>query len=260
VEATARFAELMQRPDAAVPLDQAAALIAAHAHPALDIDAVLGGLDDLAADATANDAEALAEFLFVERGFAGNTDDYGDPRNSYLDDVLSRRLGIPISLSVLMVEVGRRLGVSVQGVGMPGHFLVRAGREPGRWFDPFHGGRCLDEEGCRALFARVRGTDAEFRTEYLEVAGATAIIGRMLTNLQHSLLRREPRAAAWVLRLRLRMPGLSAAERIALATMLGTVGRFDEAAGELDALAPELTTDAAGKVSRQAAALRARAN
>jgi regulator of sirC expression with transglutaminase-like and TPR domain len=260
VEATARFVELMQRPDAAIPLDQAAACIAAHAHPGLEIDSVLGALDDLAADATATDAEALAEFLFVERGFAGNTDDYGDPRNSYLDDVLSRRLGIPISLSVLMMEVGRRLDVPVQGVSMPGHFLVRAAGEPGSWFDPFHGGERLGEEGCRALFVRVRGTDAEFRSEYLEAAGATAIIGRMLTNLQHSLLRREPGEATWVLRLRLRMPGLSAAERVALATMLGTVGRFDEAADELDALATELTGDAAEQTGRQAAALRARGN
>jgi regulator of sirC expression with transglutaminase-like and TPR domain len=260
VEATARFTELMQRPDSEIPLDQVAALIAAHAHPGLDLDGVLGALDELAADATATDAQSLAEFLFVERGFAGNTSDYGDPRNSYLDDVLSRRLGIPISLSVLMMEVGRRIDVPVLGVSMPGHFLVRTPGDPGTWFDPFHAGERLDEAGCRALFRRVRGTDAEFRPEYLEPVSTTAIVGRMLTNLQHSLLRRDPPAAAWVLRLRLRTPRLPATERVALATMLGTLGQFDDAAVELDAVAGELTGGAAEQASRQAAALRARGN
>jgi len=260
VEATARFTALVQRPDAELPLDQAAALIAAHAHPALDVDTVLGALDQLAADAGVADAPSLAEFLFVDRGFAGNTSDYSDPRNSYLDDVLNRRLGIPISLSVLMMEVGRRLDVPVAGVSMPGHFLVRPADDAPVWFDPFHGGRQLDEDGCRELFRRVRGSDAEFRAAYLEPTSATAIIGRMLMNLQHTLLRRDPPSAAWVLQLRLRMPGVSADERAALATLLGTLGRFNEAAGELDALAGELTGDAAEKAGHQAAALRARGN
>ncbi|HUF85123.1 MAG TPA: transglutaminase-like domain-containing protein, partial [Acidimicrobiia bacterium] len=257
MEATARFTDLMQRPDADIALDEAAALIAAHAHPSLEIETVLASLDQLASDTKAADADSVAQFLFVERGFVGNTDDYGDPRNSYLDEVLARRLGIPISLAVLMMEVGRRLDVPVQGVSMPGHFLVRPADDAAVWFDPFHGGSRLDEADCRALFARVRGPDAEFRAEYLTATSTTAIVGRMLTNLQHSLLRRDPPAAAWVLRLRLRMPGVPAAERAALATLLGTVGRFNEGAGELDSLASELTGDAAQKASRQAAALRA---
>ncbi|MGQ0803210.1 MAG: SirB1 family protein [Actinomycetota bacterium] len=260
MEATARFTELVQRPDAELPLDQAAALIAAHAHPGLDVDAVLGALDQLAADATAADTPELAEFLFVERGFVGNTSDYSDPRNSYLDDVLSRRLGIPISLSVLMMEVGRRLDVPLRGVSMPGHFPVRPADAVPVWFDPFPAGRPRDEEGCRELFGRVRGTDAEFRAQYLEPTSATAIVGRMLMNLQHTLLRRDPPSAAWVLRLRLRLPGASADERAALATLIGTLGRFNEAAGELETLAGELTGDAAEKAGHQAAALRARGN
>jgi regulator of sirC expression with transglutaminase-like and TPR domain len=260
VEATARFTDLMQRPDTEVALDEAAALIAAHAHPGLEVDTVLSALDQLASDTNAADAESVAQFLFVERGFAGNTGDYGDPRNSYLDDVLSRRLGIPISLSVLMMEVGRRLEVPVQGVSMPGHFLVRPSDDDAVWFDPFHGGARLDEAACRELFGRVRGQEVAFRAEYLAPTSTTAIVGRMLTNLQHSLLRRDPPAAAWVLRLRLRMPALPASERAALAMLLGTVGRFNEGADELDALASEFTGDAAEKASRQAAALRARGN
>jgi regulator of sirC expression with transglutaminase-like and TPR domain len=258
VEATARFAELMRRPDAEIPLDHAAALIAAHAHVDVDVDAVLAQLDALATESAASDAAALADFLFVERGFAGNTVDYGDPRNSYLDDVLARRLGIPISLSVLMIETGRRRGLELHGVSMPGHFLV--GAEPGVFVDPFHGGRRLDEAACRELFGRVRGSEVEFRSEYLEAAANSAIIERMLANLQHVLLRREPRSAAWVLRLRLRIPETSARERAALATLLGTLGRFQEAANELEAIVEELDGDDIERATRQIAALRARGN
>ena len=258
MEATARFAELLRRPDGEIPLDEAATLIASHAHPDVDVGDVLARLDTLAAESAAADADALADFLFVERGFAGNTVDYGDPRNSYLDDVLTRRLGIPISLSVLMIETGRRRGLELRGVSMPGHFLVAAG--PGAFVDPFHNGRRLDEPACRDLFHQVRGAAAEFRAEYLAPAPTAAIVERMLANLQHSLLRREPRAAAWVLRLRLRIPGTSAPERLALATMLGTLGRFQEAANELDTLAPELDDADAQRATRQAATLRARGN
>jgi regulator of sirC expression with transglutaminase-like and TPR domain len=260
VEATARFTDLMQRPDAEIHLDRAAALIAAHAHPGLDVDAVIGALDQLAAGTTATDAQSLAEFLFVEQGFAGNTTDYGDPRNSYLDDVLSRRLGIPISLSALMMEVGRRLEVPVLGVSMPGHFLVRPADDDAVWFDPFHRGRRLDVQDCRELFGRVRGADAEFRAQYLEPTSTTAIVGRMLANLQHSLVRRDPPAAAWVVRLRLRLPTMPPTERTALATLLGTLGRFDEAADEYEALAGDLTGDAADQARRRGAAMRARGN
>ncbi len=258
MEATARFAALMNRPEAEIPLDEAATLIAAHAHPGLEVVDVLARIDDLAAGSTVSDPESLAEYLFRELGFAGNTVDYGDPRNSYLDDVLSRRLGIPISLSVLMIETGRRRGLALRGVNMPGHFLVRS--EPGEFLDPFHGGRHLDGAGCRELFHRVRGASAEFQPEYLEPAGNVAIVARMLANLQHSLLRRDPRSAPWVLRLRLRMPGTSSAERIALATLLGTLGRFAEGASELDALAARLDGADAERATQQAAALRARGN
>ena len=85
--------------------------------------------------------------MFVTEGFNGNTTDYGDPRNSYLDDVLDRRLGIPITLSVVMIETARRCGLPAHGVGMPGHFLVGGGA--GEWFDPFHQGARLDLAGAR---------------------------------------------------------------------------------------------------------------
>ncbi|HEX6310283.1 MAG TPA: transglutaminase family protein [Acidimicrobiia bacterium] len=260
MEATARFVDLLRRPDAEIPLDEAAALIAAHAHPGLDVAVLLRRLDDLAGESGADDAEAVARFLFAERGFAGNTVDYGDPRNSYLDDVLERRLGIPISLSVLMMEVGRRRGITIHGVGMPGHFLVSPADAGDVWFDPFHGGRRLDLAGCRARFHELQGADAEFRPEFLAPTAARAVLARMLANLQHTLLRRDPASVAWVLRLRLRIPGTPPSERAALAALLGTVGRFTEAADELDALGGEASAADAERIERQAAALRARGN
>jgi regulator of sirC expression with transglutaminase-like and TPR domain len=260
VDATARFTELLARPDPEIPLDEAAALVAAHAHPALDIRAVLGALDELAAGTSATDTSGLVEYLFGERGFAGNTVDYGDPRNSYLDDVIERRLGIPISLSVVMMEVGRRLEVPVLGVGMPGHFLVRAAGSDGVWFDPFDRGRRLDAAGCRARFHELQGPEAEFKPEYLAPTSTAALVARMLANLQNTLLHRDPAAVAWVLRLRLRIPTTPPRERAALAQLLGTLGHFTEAADELDALGPEVTGDDADAIGRQAAALRARGN
>src|SRR5688500_17926841 len=111
MDPTERFAALVQQSDDEVPLDEAALLIAAHDHP-LDVTAQLARLDELAAQAPAS-PDALATYLFVERGFMGNAADYGDPRNSYLDAVLDRRLGLPIILSVLMMEIGRRRGIDV---------------------------------------------------------------------------------------------------------------------------------------------------
>ncbi len=169
MDVTDRFAELLARPEPEIALDEAALLIAAHAHPDLDLDARLAQLDDLAARAAGLTSPELATQLFVAEGFAGNADDYGDPRNSFLDDVLDRHLGIPITLSVVMIEVGRRCGLELHGVGMPGHFLVGAGT--GEWFDPFHAGTRLDLAGCAALFAQTHA-GAPFRPQFLMPVGA----------------------------------------------------------------------------------------
>ncbi len=147
MDVTERFTELMARPEPEIALDEAALLVAAHAHPELDVDARLAQLDALATRVAGFSAGELSTLLFVSEGFRGNDSDYGDPSNSFLDDVLDRRLGIPISLSVVMLEVGRRCGLQLHGVGMPGHFLVGGGA--GEWFDPFHDGARLDLAGAR---------------------------------------------------------------------------------------------------------------
>jgi regulator of sirC expression with transglutaminase-like and TPR domain len=259
VDPTERFSQLVRRPPDDVPLDEAALVIAAHAHPDLDVAGALAELDGLAAAVRGDTADNVAAALFGEGGFAGNTVDYGDPRNSYLDDVLARRLGIPITLSVVMIEVGRRAGVSLYGVGMPGHFLVQAAGDHDVWFDPFHGGRRLDERGCRELYEQTH-TEPPFSRELLRAVDTRHVLRRMLANLQQTLMRRDPESLAWVVRLRLRFPELLPGERRQLAGVLGGVGRFLEAAAELDAVAAELTGDDAKRVERDAIALRSRAN
>jgi regulator of sirC expression with transglutaminase-like and TPR domain len=208
VDPAERFADLVQGPESGLPLDEAALLIAALDHP-VDVPAQLDALDALAADLGADDVATLAHALFVTRGFVGNTDDYGDPRNSYLDDVLRRRLGIPITLSVLMIEVGRRRGIALVGVGMPGHFLV--GSDDG-YVDPFHGGVVLDATGARRLFDRTH-PGAPFSDHYLDPVGPRAVLSRMLANLVATFLGRDPMRAIGALRLRLTIPGLPEPER-----------------------------------------------
>ena len=124
-----RFASIVRAPETDIRLDEAAFCIAAcarpDAQPRLDVDEWCARLDALAAASPEPTFEGVRTLLFVTEGFRGNTDDYGDPRNSFLDAVIERRCGIPITLSVLLIEVARRHGVEVLGIGMPGHFLVR---------------------------------------------------------------------------------------------------------------------------------------
>ncbi|HMF81749.1 MAG TPA: transglutaminase-like domain-containing protein [Acidimicrobiia bacterium] len=259
MDATERFAELVRRPRDEVPLDETALLIAKHAHPDLDLAVPLAELDRLAGDVPDASADDIATVLFGDGGLAGNTVDYGDPRNSYLDDVLARRLGIPISLSVVMIEVGRRRGVPIYGVGMPGHFLVQPVGELDVWFDPFHRGRRLDEAGCRELYEAMR-LDPPFSIDMLRAVDTRSILSRMLANLQQTFMRRDPASLVWAVRLTLRLPDLLPGQRRQLAGLLGGVGRFIEAAVELEAVAPDLEGEDAEHVKRDATALRSRAN
>ena len=144
MQPTQRFADLMELPAASVPLDEAAFLIAAHAHPGLDVGAQLARLDDLAMRCLDPSRDGVLAHLFGAEGFRGNDADYYDPDNSMLDRVLDRRRGIPITLSVVLIEVGRRLGVPFTGIGAPGHFIVRHDGS-GVYIDPFNGGRVLDD-------------------------------------------------------------------------------------------------------------------
>ncbi len=258
MDASERFVELVNRTDAEIPLDEAALAIAAHAHPSLVPEVWTGRLDELAAHAPA-DFDGLAHHLFVDCGFAGNTVDYGDPENSFLDAVIERRLGLPITLTLLMMEVGRRVGVGVRGAGMPGHFLAGA-TDGERYCDPFHNGALLDAVGCAALYERVGGVAGSFSPAFLAPVSTQAILTRMLANLRATLLEREPASAAWAVRLRLLMPDCTPTERAALSAVLVRLGRFGEAAAELERAAQSVGGADGERLSREAATARARLN
>ncbi len=185
------FDELARRPDDALDVALGAALVAKDVYEALDPRAVLEQLDVLAAPLVSlelprvsphKQAEAITE-RFRDLGFRGNDDDYYDPRNSLLNDVLERRLGIPITLSIVWCELARRAGVEAHGVGFPGHFLVRIG-DPPLIVDPFHGGRVLDDAGAEGLLRRALGDGASIHPSLFAAASPRAILVRLLTNLK----------------------------------------------------------------------------
>src|SRR4029078_11003078 len=118
--------------------------------------------------------------LFVDRGYAGDRDDYYNTRNSYLPEVIERRHGIPISLSILAIEVGRPLRVGMSGVGMPGHFLVADTSTPDRYGDPFNAGAVLDRAGCERRFRDIHGAGALFDGSFLDPVPPRAILTRVL--------------------------------------------------------------------------------
>ncbi len=259
--ATERFAELLARPRDEVPLDEAALLIAAHAYPQLDVRAELGRLDEIAAGCGEPTLDGLLAQLFIDLRFVGNRSQYFDPRNSFLNDVMTHRTGIPISLAVLTIAVGRRIGVPLRGIGMPGHFLLRDQVDPTVYVDPFAGGAILDRAGCRRAFAAVHGDDVPFDEAWLEPVDTPAILGRMLANLRSTFAAGGNREAlTWVLRLRVLIPGVPAEERAELASVLASDGRFAMAAREFDLLAGELGGGLGEEYRRTAARLRARLN
>lgn len=191
--------ELSQRP---VNLPRAALRYAqAIAYPELDVYAYLARLEHLSASAGAfvetgappqTRAEMLGDFLFRQLGFQGNPDHYADPRNSYLNEVLDRRLGIPITLCVIFLAVAGRLGIPAYGVGLPGHFIVSvAGPEKNYYYDPYHGGLRLSQEDCAELVVATTNYQGTFQPEWLKPVTEPAILTRMLNNLRVIYIQRE---------------------------------------------------------------------
>jgi len=257
---TERFVALVNGPEEALHLDEAALLIAAHAHPDLDPATELATLDRLADAVAEPRLEVVLHQLFAVEGFGGNRADYYDPENSYLDSVLRRRTGIPITLSVVLIEVARRVGVTLRGIGMPGHFLVGTLDEPPRYVDAFDGGVLLDQAGCAARFAAVSGGQ-RLDPAALVPVGPHAILSRMLANLCGiGRQRKDAALLQWALALRAAVPSGSPAERRDLAGALAAAGRYSEAASLLEALADQLGLAADHQLRRQATALWARLN
>jgi regulator of sirC expression with transglutaminase-like and TPR domain len=205
-----QFAELLASPDERVDLARAALLIACEEYPTLDVPRYLARLESMAdavrqrlpGPAGAEEAVAvLNRYLFEEEGFRGNEQDYYDPRNSFLNDVLDRRTGIPITLSAVYMEVARRAGRHVVGVGLPGHFVVRvSGGGAGLLVDPYHRGMLLSEEDCQERLDRIYGGRLKVDATTLAPCGPKVMLARMLRNLKAIYLKNGdyPRALAVV--------------------------------------------------------------
>jgi regulator of sirC expression with transglutaminase-like and TPR domain len=203
-----RFAALLERDP--VPLDEAALAIAQEEYPDLEAEAYLTRLDDLAARVlrfappplrAASALRALRDVLHGEEALRGNEQDYYDPRNSFLNEVLDRRLGIPLSLSIVYIEVARRAGLRLDGVGFPGHFLAKyvspAGIEV--FVDAFHAGEMISAEECVARY-KARTGGRELDPKYLRGVGARQILARMLHNLRRIYAdRKDDVRSFWVL-------------------------------------------------------------
>ena len=204
-EAWRQLAAIARYPEDEIDLDRAALVLAATEYPELDVAHELTILDSLAAGAARMVGDrrdplfclnTLSEHLFDELGFRGNQEDYYDPRNSFLNEVIMRRLGIPITLSLVYIETGKRLGVPLSGVGMPGHFMVRHRGVDDLFVDPFHGGILLTEQECADRVREVTQAEVAWHRGYLAPIGNREFIARMVRNLKGAYLRRNDHARA----------------------------------------------------------------
>jgi regulator of sirC expression with transglutaminase-like and TPR domain len=242
---TARLASIVARPDSEIDLAAGALLIAAEEYPQLREATYLRRLDLLAErvrDRLGQETapllvmEAMGRVLFQETGFRGNAEAYYDPRNSFLNDVLDRRLGIPITLGIVTLEVGWRLGLPLSGINFPGHFLVRYDGEVARLLiDPFDGGKVRWENEGQELLDRVYGGMVRMRDDFIQPASRIDILARVLTNLKSIYLntRDDARALAAVDRILILRPS-APMELRDRGLLLARIGRRGEAVSDLE--------------------------
>jgi regulator of sirC expression with transglutaminase-like and TPR domain len=196
-----RLQEALSAEDGDLDPAQLALLVASRYYPDLDMQGCLDRLDDMAARARTRLGRARAParviaaingILFEEEGFVGNVEDYYDPRNSFLNEVLERKTGIPISLSVVYLAVAHRLRQPVVGVGLPLHFIVKyVGAKGDIYIDPFQCGRVLTKAECQAQVERAYGAPVHFQDSYLDAVPTRLLLYRMLNNLKYVFLRRQ---------------------------------------------------------------------
>ena len=238
----ARFARLVARPEPEIDLAVGALIIAGHGRPAIDEEAALGQLDAIAervrirldaGDPTQTLVNRLHDVLYRELGFRGPTAaEYGDPSNSHFDEVIGRRVGLPISLAIVELEVAARLGLSLVGIGLPGHFVV--GGPDGLLIDPADGGRSLTPDDCQALIRRAVGDGVLFHVGMLRPAGRREILARVLRNLKVARLgRRDWPAAVDAIDLLLVLEPTDPDHGRDRGLLLGRMGRFGEAIAAL---------------------------
>jgi regulator of sirC expression with transglutaminase-like and TPR domain len=197
----ADFERLVKRPEPAFDLARAALLIAAESNPNVDVDGHLHTLDSWAEqlrgilDPEWNNLQKLARlrnFVFEVLRFRGDHEDYYSPSNSMLNEVMERRLGVPLTLSIIFMELGWRVGIPFEGVGFPGHFLVRLTGEPrDLLLDPFRDGMSVHEEDCRRMLEEISGGKLELSGDHLHSITKHDMIVRLLMNLKGAYLRAD---------------------------------------------------------------------
>jgi regulator of sirC expression with transglutaminase-like and TPR domain len=186
------FSQEVQKPEEDIQLDRAALYLAGEEYPDIDVHSYLAELDSFASQIALREigksapgdlARAIAGYLCDEVGLHGNTGEYYSPDNSYLNRVLETRTGIPITLSLIFLEVARRLGLRCSGVGLPGHFIVGLD-DTGEYLDPFNAGALLSAEDCRTLVQRMSGGQLEWTDRFLAPYTKADILFRVLNNLK----------------------------------------------------------------------------
>jgi regulator of sirC expression with transglutaminase-like and TPR domain len=239
-----RFTNEVRRSESDLDLARVALLVAQEQYPQISVEMYLARLDALAEEARGRLGEETAPLvvlqevvatLYRRHGFTGNTDAYYDPRNSFLNDVLDRRTGIPLTLGIVLLEVGWRLGLPLEGVTFPHHFLVRyRGEEVDLLLDPFDGGKARAEDEAQELLDRVYGGMVRVQPAFLRTAGRRDMLIRLLNNLKTIYLNTgdELRALGVVERLLLLRPD-AVSERRTLGMLLARMGRREEAVDEL---------------------------
>jgi len=213
------FYQEINQPDEQIDLAKAALYIAQEEYPDLDIDEYLNALDTMADELQERLSaqqyplrivQSINQYLYDDLGFTGNTTDYNNPRNSFLNDVLDRRTGIPITLSLVYLEVARRIDFPMVGVGMPGHFLIRPDiAEMEIFVDAFNCGEILFAEDCQKLLTQIYGEPIELKSDSYPV-NHRQFLARMLTNLKMIYLEQQEweKAIAAVERILLLFPDL----------------------------------------------------
>ena len=188
------LAEMVSRKDEEIELARASLIFAKEEYSDLDVEKYLTKLELMSEEIKRRIRHnsdpyflisEINRYLFNEGGFRGNEDDYYDPRNSFLNDVLDRKTGIPITLSLLYMEIANRLGLTLLGVGFPGHFIVKySGIEGEILVDPFNKGRILSNKDCKEILDRIYGGRMQFHSEFLQPVTKKEILSRMLHNLK----------------------------------------------------------------------------
>ncbi|MBE9014292.1 transglutaminase family protein [Pseudanabaenaceae cyanobacterium LEGE 13415] len=190
-----RFYQEVRQEDEQIDLEKAALYIAQEEYPDLEVEQYLSAIDKIAAEIQTRLPEeayplrivqTINQYLYKELGFHGNSEDYYDPCNSFLNDVIDRKTGIPISLALLYLAIAKRIQFPMVGIGMPGHFLIRpvANEEMDIFVDAFHDGEILFPQDCQERLNQLAGQPVEMRSQFLEAVTPKQFLARMLTNLK----------------------------------------------------------------------------